>query len=184
MGNGISNTALVLVYGGVLLIGLLLIGGAIVSLLRSFTPGSQARPVSAAGPGFSRATTYSLGLSAAVFGGVGLIAQLIFHVDPQTGVLLALAVGLVAGFIALALLVYLPSRGRVEEALIDIDVSGRHAEVVIAIPGNGLGEVVFRDGAERINLGARSATGRPIEEGVIVVIERVTKRIAVVSPLP
>lgn len=181
--NGLlSNTALILVYSGVLIIGLALVGGAILSLLRSFTPGSQARPKGAASPILSRASGYSLGLGAAVFGAAGLIAHLLFRLEPTTGILVALALGVIAGLIALALLVYLPSRGRAEEALLDFDATGRRAEVVIAIPANGLGEVTFRDGKDEINLGARSAAGQPIPKGTSVVIERVTKRIAVVSP--
>lgn len=179
----LSNTALIIVYSGVLVIGLALIGAAIFSLLRSFTPGSQARPNRAETPLFSRAAVYSLGLGAAVFGAVGLIALLVFHVEATTGVIIALGVGLVVSLIALALLIILPSRGRADEALLDFDASGRRAEVVIPIPINGLGEVTFRDGKERINLGARSAAGRPIPKGTTVVIERVTNRVAVVSPL-
>ncbi len=183
--NGIlSGTALILVYSGVGLIGLALIGGAIFSLLRSFTPGRQTRPQGATHPLFSRAVTYSLGLSAAVFGVAGLVAHLLFHTAPATGILIALGLGLVVGFIALAILVYLPARGRVEEELIDFDATGRRAEVVITIPVNGLGEVALRQGAKHVNLGARSATGRPIPSGTMVVIERVTKRVAVVSPVP
>ena len=184
MNTVLSGTALVLVYSGVGLIGLALIAGAIVSLLRSFTPGRQTRPQGATHPLFSRAVTYSLGLGAAVFGVAGLVAHLLFHVERATGILIALGLGLLVGFIALAILVYLPARGRVEEELIDFDAAGRRAEVVIAIPVNGLGEVVLGEGAERVNLGARSATGRPIPSGTTVVVERVTKRVAVVSPLP
>lgn len=184
MANGmLTNTALIIVYSGVLVIGLALIGGAIVSLLRSFTPGSQTRPPGAAGHLITRATTYSLGLGAAVFGAVGLVVELAFRASPTAGILWALGLGLLTGIIALGLLVYWPSRGQVEEALIDIDATGRQAEVVIAIPGHGLGEVALRDGARQINLGARSATGQPISNGAAVVIERVTNHIAVVRPV-
>lgn len=183
--NGIlSNSALALVYSSVLLFGLALIGGAIVSLLRSFTPGRQSRPRGSPHPVFSRAALYSLGLGAAVFGGAGLIL-LAWRVAPVSGVLVALGSGLVASFAALALLVYLPARGRVEEALIDFDAAGRRARVVIPIPANGLGEVALvDDGGEPIHLGARAATGAAIDAGATVVVDRVTKRIAVVRPLP
>lgn len=183
--NGIlSGTALVLVYSGVALVGLALIGGAIISLLRSFTPGRQTRPQGATRPLVSRAVTYSLGLGAVVFGLAGLAAHWLWRVAPTTGILVALGLGLLAGFIALVLLVYLPARGRVEEELLDFDAAGHRAEVVIPIPVNGLGEVALGEGAARVNLGARSATGRPIPRGTVVVIERVTKRVAVVAPLP
>lgn len=184
MENGIlSNTALAFIYGGILVMGLALVAGAIISLLRSFTPGSQARPKGSLHPLFSRATSYSLGLGEVVFGAVGLFCVFLFHLDPVVGILVSLGAGLLVGLIALGLLVYLPSRGKTEEALIDFDAGGRHAEVVIPIPGNGLGEVAFRNGNEQINLGARSATGQPITINTTVVIERVTKRVAVVTPL-
>lgn len=183
MSNGTySNTALVLVYGAVLTLGVLLIVGAIISLLSSFTPGKQDRPRGAAHPLFSRATTYSLGLGAVVFGTAGLLGVLVFHLDPVTSILTALGAGLLVGLAALGLLVYLPSRGRDEETLIDFDAAGRRARVVIPIPGNGIGEVTFRDGEKAINLAARSTSGQPIDEGTAVVIERVTHRVAVVSP--
>lgn len=178
-----SDTALVFIYGGVLTFGVLLITGAIISLLRSFTPGSQDRPQGSPHPLFSRAATYSLGLAAAVFGAVGLLVVLLFRLDPVVGTLVALGAGLLAGLIALGLLVYLPSRGRMEESLIDFDATGRRARVVIPIPGNGIGEVTFRDGDKTINLAARSTAGQPIDKEITVIIERVTRRVAVVSPL-
>jgi len=185
MNSILSNSALTLVFSGVLLLGLALIGGAIVSLLRSFTPGSQSRPKGSTHPLFSRAAFYSLGLGAAVFGGVGLLALLVLRVAPVSAILWSLGVGLVVGFAALALLVYLPRRGQAEEALIDFDAAGRRAQVVIPIPANGLGEVALvDDGGEQIHLGARAATGVAIDAGGMVVIERVTRRVAVVSPLP
>lgn len=184
MQNGIlSDTGLVIVYGGMLALGLSLIAGAIISLLRSFTPGNQNRPQNSSHPLINRATTYSFGLGAAVFGAAGLLAVVLFHLDAEVGILISLGLGLLAGLIALGILVYLPSIGRAEEKLIDYDVAGRRAKVIITIPGNGLGEVMFLDGKEQINLGARSTTGMPIEKGATVVIERVTKRVAVVSPL-
>ena len=131
----------------------------------------------------SRAAGYSLGLGAAVLGAVGLIALLLFDVAPETSVLVGLGTGLVVALIALILLVYWPSRGEVEKALLDFDATGHRAQVVIDIPPNGLGEITFRDGQERVNLGARSAAGLPIGKGTTVVIERVTRRVAVVSPL-
>lgn len=184
MATGIlSNTALVFIYGGVLSLGLAFITIAIISLLRSFSPGSQTRPKGSPHPLFSRATTYSLGLGMAVFGGVGLLVVLLLRLDPVAGILVSLGAGLIVGLIALGLLVYLPSRGKAVEALLDFDATGRRAEVIINIPGNGLGEVSFRNGRERIKLGARSATGQPISAQTSVVIERVTMRVAVVSPL-
>ncbi|HMT19947.1 MAG TPA: hypothetical protein PKE20_01665 [Promineifilum sp.] len=183
MNGWLSNTALVVVYFGVLLIGLVLIAGAVVSLLRSFSPGSQKRPAGATHPLMSRAVGYSLGVGAAVFGGVGLLGLLLFDLTPDTSVLVALGFGLVAGFIALALFARPSSHGETEEALIDFDAAGRRAEVVIAIPAVGLGEIVFVNGTDHVHLGARSAAGLAIPAGAVVVIERVTRRVAVVIRL-
>lgn len=182
--NGISsNTALIVIYAGLLVVGLAFVLGAVVSLLRSFTPGRQSRPAGATGSAGARAWGYSLGLGAAVFGAAGLFLLLVFDVEQTTSVLVALGLGLIVGLLALALLAYLPSRGFVEEPLLDFDATGRRADVVIPIPANGLGEVAFHHGPDRINLGARSSNGLPIEKGTIVIIERVTRRVAVVSSL-
>ncbi|MBP6015784.1 MAG: hypothetical protein KA586_03630 [Candidatus Promineofilum sp.] len=182
--NGIAaNLALVIVFIGVLIAGLALVAGAIISLLRSFTPGRQSRPAAASSPLLSRAAGYSLGLGAVVLGVVGLIALLLFDAAPETSILVGLGLGLVVALIALVLLVYWPSRREVEKALIDFDATGRRAQVVIDIPPNGLGEITFHNGQERVNLGARSAAGRPIDKGMPVIIERVTRRVAVVSPV-
>jgi hypothetical protein len=182
-----TSTALSLVYCGVALIGLILIGGAILSLLRSFTPGQQSRPRSTSSPPAPgkahRATSYSLGLGAAVFGLTGLLANLVLHLQPATGVIVSLAMGLIVGFIALTLLVDRRAPGIEDSAILGFDPAGLRAEVVIAIPPGGLGEIALQHGASRVNLGARSATGRSIATGTPVVIERISNHVAIVSPL-
>ena len=136
-----ANIALVIVFVGVLIVGLALVAGAIISLLRSFTPGRQSRPAAASPPLLSRAAGYSLGLGAAVLGVVGLITLLLFDATPETSILVGLGAGLAVALVALILLVYWPSRREVEKALIDFDATGRRAQVVIDIPPNGLGEI-------------------------------------------
>jgi membrane protein implicated in regulation of membrane protease activity len=182
MSSFLSTSVLLVVYGGALAVGLGLIGLAIVSLLRSFTPGSQA---STAGRGrrLNRALTYSLGLGAAVLGAVGLLALLVFRLSPAASLLWAAGAGLVAGALAEILLVYLPNRRQQEETTLAIDADGREARVVIPIPASGLGEVAYQDGAETIHLGARSATGQPIGRDSQVRIERVASRVAIVRPI-
>lgn len=182
MSSLLSHSVLLVVYSGALLVGLGLIGLAVVSLLRSFTPGSQASSEGSGGR-LNRALTYSFGLGAAVLGAVGLLALLVFRLSPGAGLVWALGAGLVAGALAGILFVYLPNRRRRDEAEIAIDADGREAQVVIAIPASGLGEVVYQDGAETIHLGARSATGQPIGRGRRVRIERVARRVAVVRPV-
>ena len=180
MSGFLSSSALAFVYTGVLLLGLALIAAAVVSLLRSFTPGSQSQPAGGAGRGLGRATTYALGLGTAVFGAVGLLALLVFRIEPEASVLWSLGLGLAAAFAAEVVLVYLPSRGQAAEQEVAIDADGRVARVIIAIPANGLGEVAYGDGEAAVHLGARSVSGQPIPQGATVFIERVTNRVAVV----
>ena len=174
------NSALVIVYGLVLLVGLALIAVAVLSLLRSFTPGSQSETGQAANRRLNRAATYALGLGTAVIGAVGLLALLVFRAEPTRSVIWSLGFGLVAGFAAELVLVYLSGRGQGEETALAVDADGRVARVVIPIPANGVGEVAYRDGEEMVHLGARSVEGRAIPQGAAVYIERVTNRIAVV----
>lgn len=178
-----SGAALVIVFGLVLLVGLVLIGAALLSLLRSFSAGSRTRPPGNAGGILARATIYALGLGAAAFGIVGLVARLLLHAGPAASVLWSLGLGLLVAFVAQAVLVYRPNRGRVEEAADAIDAEGREARVVIPVPANGLGEVAYRDGTGMVNLGARSAAGQPIARDEIVRIERVVNRVAIVRPV-
>jgi hypothetical protein len=171
----------ILFYSLALAAGLVMVSGAVYSLLRSFTPGSQKRPRGATPRLITRGSVYSVGLGLAVFGAVGLIAHLLLHVAPPTDLILATVAGLVVTLIALFLFVYWPSRGRAEEVALDIDAAGRPAHVVIAIPANGLGEITLLDGPEPLNLGARSGDGQAIPAGATVVIDHVNRRIAVVT---
>jgi len=182
MSSILSRSALLLVYGVALAIGLALIGTAVFWLLRSFTAGRQPS-AGAQGWRLGRGAVYSLGLGAAVLGGVGLLALLLLRAEPATSLLAALAAGLLAGLIAALLLIIVPNRQRREEAGLAIAADGREARVIIPIPSSGLGEVVYRDGAETIHLGARSATGQLITAGSRVRIERVAHRVAIVRPL-
>ena len=181
MSSFLSHSVLLIIYSGALVVGLAFIGLAIVSLLRSFTPGSQASATPHSRR-LNRGLTYSLGLGAAVAGGVGLLALLVFRLSPAASFAWALGAGLVVGALAEIILVYLPSRRQAEESDIAIDANGREAQVVIPIPASGLGEVVYQDGEETIHLGARSATGQPIGRGSRVRIERVARRVAIVRP--
>ena len=63
MNSFLSHSVLLVVYGGALAVGLAFIALAVVSLLRSFTPGSQATS-DGRGRRLNRALTYSLGLGA------------------------------------------------------------------------------------------------------------------------
>ena len=182
MSSILSHSVLLILYSGALAIGLALIGVAVVSLLRSFTPGSQP---SAEGQSrrLNRGAAYALGLGAAVAGGSGLLALLLLRAGPGTSLLAALGAGLLAGLVAAFIFVIAPNRRRHEEAGLAIAADGREARVVIPVPASGLGEVAYQDGAAAIHLGARSATGQLIDAGRRVRIERVAHRVAIVHPL-
>lgn len=176
-------SALSVVYIGILVVGLLLVGSSLVSLARSFTAGSQAGTRADTGRSLLRAAGFSLGVGAIVFGVVGLLLELVVAMPPQSSILWALGAGLAVGFMTQILLVWRAGRRTLEEEEIDIGATGREADVIIAVPAAGLGEIAYDDANGPIHLGARSATGRPIELGTRVVIERVSRRVAIVRPM-
>lgn len=184
MGQFIQITALTFVYGGVLLLGLLLIGTSLFALARSFTAGRQTSTQADSGSDLLRAAGLSLGVAAVVFGLVGLLTELILRTSQTSSVLWSLAAGLMAGFLTQVILVG-RSRHRATEnaSSLEHDIVGQEAEVIIAIPADGLGEIACRDDDGLIHLGARSLTGRAIPAHERVMIERVTHRVAIVRPL-
>lgn len=181
MSGFLSRSVLLAIYGGALAVGLALIAAAVISLLRSFTPGSQP---AAEGQSrrLNRGAIYAVGLGVAVLGGAGLGA-LLLRLSPELSTVTALGAGLLVGLVAALLLIYVPNRRRREETGLAIEADGREARVVIAIPASGLGEVAYDDGAETVHLGARSATGRTIAADSQVRIERLAGRVAVVRPI-
>jgi hypothetical protein len=175
-----SASALTFVYLGVLVLGLLLMGSSLVALARSFTAGSQSRAQSNVGFTLLRAAGFSLGVGALAFGVVGLLTELSFGMSPASSVIWSLAAGLIIGFGAQIILVWWSLRRKGEELEITYNVAGQAAEVIIAIPADGLGEITFQDDEGLIHLGARSASGQPIAPGMTVIIERVTRNVAIV----
>jgi hypothetical protein len=180
MPTNFSVSALTFVYLGVLLLGLLLMGSSLVALARSFTAGSQAHAQSDVGFSLLKAAGFSLGVGALVFGMVGLLTELSLGMSPTSSVMWSLAAGLIIGFATQIILVWRSVRREEEELEITYDVAGQAAEVIIAVPADGLGEIVFRNDEGLIHLGARSASGRPIAPGMTVIIERVTRNVAIV----
>jgi hypothetical protein len=175
-------SALTFVYGGVLILGLLIMASSLVALARSFTAGSQAPSQPGAGRSLLRAAGFSLGLAAFVFGAVGLLAELVWQFSPASGILWSLAAGLIAGFFTQIILVWRSGRQAAEEQAIEYDVAGKEAEVLITVPAGGLGEILYRDTEGPIHLGASSSSGQSIETGARVIIERVSNRVAIVRP--
>ncbi len=176
-GTGLLN----LVYAGVTLISfifaLLSLLGAEVGELLDFDLDTDSDL------GFISISPFSLAMFGATFGTVGLITRLWLDMDPIPSVLWATGIGLVIGVLAQLFFLYVLSPSKSSHFSLQDDAIGRQAEVVLTIPGQGIGEISFDNISGRVKLGARSTTGRPITAGHLVVIERVVGRVAMVRPV-
>jgi hypothetical protein len=136
-----------------------------------------------AGIDFINISPFALAMFGAFFGLTGLVTRLWLDMDTIPSVLWSVSVGLVVGAVAQGLFVYVLSPTKSSHYSLSTDAAGREAEVIITVPGSGLGTIAFDNVSGRVTLGARSATGRQIKSGQFVRIERVTGRVAVVRPL-
>lgn len=165
----------------VLIAGLVVAGLGLLGLSRAFVPGSQAQPdVSTQA---LRLVPLALGAGAAVFGAAGLILLAGTALPPGETVVWALAAGLLVGFAVEAVL-YLRvlRRTAAQPPPVDPD-QGLRAQVVITIPGNGIGQISYRSDGRAVSAGAGSATFETIPAGTTVVIDRVIRTIAIVRPI-
>ena len=133
-----------------------------------------------AGFDFISISPFSLAMFGATFGVTGLITRLWLEMDAFPSIIWATGLGLVFGLAAQALFIYVLSPTKSSHFSLAEDGVGREVEVIITIPGNGLGEIAYDNISGRVKLGARSATGKQIKRGEIVKIERITGRVAVV----
>ena len=111
-----QHRRLVIVFAGVLIMGLALIARAIISLLRSFTrpPVSPRGCIAAVALAGRRLPRWVW--ARPCWGQRGRANRpAAFDVAPETSVLVGLGTGLVVALIALILLVYWPSRGEVKK---------------------------------------------------------------------
>lgn len=131
---------------------------------------------------FISISPFGLALFGAAFGLTGLITRLWLEMAVIPSILWAFGVGLVIGVTAQALFLYVLSPTKSSHFSLADDAIGREVEVIITIPGNGMGEIAFDNVSGRVKLGARSATGKQIRHGELVTIERITGRVAVVRP--
>lgn len=132
---------------------------------------------------FVSISPFALAMFGATFGVIGLITNIWLEMDTVPSVLWASAAGLVIGVAAQAFFIYILSPSKSSHFSLSDDATGREAEVIITIPGNGQGRIAYDNISGRVTLGARSATGRQIKSGQFVKIERITGRVAVVQPL-
>lgn len=132
---------------------------------------------------FISISPFSLAMFGAAFGLTGLITRLWFEMDAIPSILWATSVGLVVGGVAQAFFIYVLSPTKSSHFRLADDAAGRKAEVIITIPRNGLGTIAYDNVSGRVTLGARSATGEPIQNGELVTIDRITGRVALVRPV-
>lgn len=132
---------------------------------------------------FISVSPFALAMFGAAFGMTGLVTRLWLEMEAVPSILWAAGVGIVVGGAAQAFFIYVLSPSRSSHFSLADDAIGREVQVIITIPGNGLGEVAYDSVGGRIKLGARSATGKQVKRGQTVKIERITGRVAVVSPV-
>lgn len=132
---------------------------------------------------FINISPFALAIFGAAFGLTGLITHTWADMNPIPSIVWSSVVGLVVGIAAQAFFIYVLSPSKSSHFSLADDATGREAEVIISVPDSGLGTIAYDNVSGRVTLGARSATGKPISNGQVVRIERVTGRVAVVRPV-
>jgi membrane protein implicated in regulation of membrane protease activity len=105
---------------------------------------------------------------ATFFGVGGIIGQYLSWGHPGSS-LLGIVLGLIAGTLVYRFARLLHEQ-QADSHLAMSDLVRRHAQVVVAIPGDGVGEVSLRAGAEQTVQLARSADGQAIASGRDVIV--------------
>lgn len=131
---------------------------------------------------FISISPFAMSLFGAAFGLVGIITRLWFEMEAVPSILWATGLGILIGGLAQAFFIYILSPTKSGHVNLADEATGREAEVITTIPENGLGEIAYDGANGRVKLGARSSTGKQIKRGEIIIIERVTGRVAGVRP--
>jgi hypothetical protein len=106
------------------------------------------------------------------FGGTGLIVHNLYRPTPGASLLVAIVGGLAVSGGAYLILGFLYQKTQAGSEFRDEQVVGKSAEVTLAIPTDGLGEIAFSMKGAR-NIGpARSEDGKPIPRHSAVKITR------------
>ena len=134
------------------------------------------------GVDFISISPFALAIFGASFGLIGLVTRVWLEMEAIPSVLWAGALGLLFGGAAQAIFIYILSPTKSSHFSLEADAVGREAEVIITIPGSGIGQIAFNNVSGRVTLGARSTTGRQIKTGDVVKIERIVGRVAMVHP--
>jgi membrane protein implicated in regulation of membrane protease activity len=135
-----------------------------------------------AGFDFIPVSPFALAMLGTAFGFTGIITRTWLDMEAIPSVLWAAGFGVIIGIAAQVFFIYVLSPTKSSHFTLSDDAVGRTVEVIITIPSNGIGEVAYDNISGRVKLGARSVTGLQIERGEMVVIERITGRVAAVRP--
>jgi membrane protein implicated in regulation of membrane protease activity len=179
----LASGTLNLVYAGVVLTSFIF---AVVSLLGAEVGEMLDFDVDAdmdGGLDFVSISPFALAIFGAAFGMTGLVTRLWLDLEAIPSVVWAAVVGILIGGVAQVFFIYVLSPSKSSHFSLADDAIGREVQVIVTIPGNGLGEVAYDSAGGRIKLGARSATGKQLKRGETVKIERIAGRVAVVRPM-
>jgi hypothetical protein len=108
------------------------------------------------------------------FGGGGVVAHYWLKWSLLGSLGIALASGLVVAAAAYAILDFIFEETQAGSEFAVAETVGRDAEVIIAIPSGGVGEVAYIMRGQREQSAARSVDGEAIAKGLPVVIDRVS----------
>jgi membrane protein implicated in regulation of membrane protease activity len=133
-----------------------------------------------AGFDFISLSPFALAMFGAAFGLTGLITRLWLEMDVVASVMWAVGAGVIIGGVSQAFFIYVLSPSKSSHFNLADDAVGREVEVIITIPGNGLGQIAYDNVSGRVTMGARSSTSKQIKRGESVIIEKVTGRVAIV----
>jgi hypothetical protein len=109
-----------------------------------------------------------------VFGGMGMICLELFHTGVALSILIAALVALISdvGFFYLISTMMVKVQGSM--SLSADAIVGHEAEVSLAIPRGGLGEITFVANEMRQRASAKSKDGRPIPQSAVVKVVKYT----------
>jgi hypothetical protein len=132
---------------------------------------------------FISVSPFALAIFGATFGLTGLIARLWLEMGAIPSIVWGVGVGVVIGGAAQAFFIYVLSPSKSSHFTLIDDAIGREVEVIITIPGKGIGKIAYDNVSGRVTLGARSTSGKQISRGEFVIIDRISGRVAAVTPV-
>ena len=159
-----SSGTLNIVYGAILLVSFIF---AVMSLIGSDLGDAVDIDVDGdfdaeAGAGFLSISSFALAMFGAAFGLTGLVTHMSLAMSAGASLVLATMVGLIIGTVAQAIFFYILSPTKSSHYSLANDAVGREAQVIVTIPGEGVGTIAFDNVSGRVTLGARSVTGKQI----------------------